>query len=79
MNIEQFNLIFTREGKWALESAVAFEPREKDFLGEFNFEILSLTENIGHRAAIYIEEYSLSSGLRARERITACFQLGLIS
>jgi len=43
----------------------------KDFLTEYNFEILSLTENIGHRAAIYIEEYSLSSGLRAGDAIIA--------
>jgi predicted nucleic acid-binding protein len=43
----------------------------KGFLTEYNFEILSLTENIGHRAAIYIEEYSLSSGLRAGDAIIA--------
>jgi hypothetical protein len=43
----------------------------KDFLTEYNFEILSLTENIGHRAAIYIEEYSLTSGLRAGDAIIA--------
>jgi len=43
----------------------------KDFLTEYNFEILSLTENIGHRAAIYVEEYSLSSGLRAGDAIIA--------
>ena len=43
----------------------------KDFLTEYNFEILPLTENIGHRAAIYIEEYSLSSGLRAGDAIVA--------
>jgi SAM-dependent methyltransferase len=27
--------LLTREGRWALESAMAFEPREKDFLPDF--------------------------------------------
>lgn len=35
MDIINFKELFTREGKWALESAMAFEPREKDFLSEF--------------------------------------------
>ena len=35
MQIEHFRQLFTREGQWALESAMAFEPREKDFLGDF--------------------------------------------
>lgn len=41
----------------------------KEFLRSYGFEILPLTENIGYRASIYIEEYSLSSGLRAGDAI----------
>jgi len=33
--------------------------------------VLPLTENIGHRAAVYIEEYSLPGGLRAGDAIVA--------
>lgn len=35
MQLEDFNQLLTREGQWALESALAFQPREKDFLGDF--------------------------------------------
>ncbi len=43
----------------------------KDFISEFEFSILPLTENIGHRALIYVEEYFLSSNMRAGDAIIA--------
>lgn len=43
----------------------------RDFLLELKFQILPLTENIGHRAAVYIEEYTLSNGLRSGDAIIA--------
>ncbi len=43
----------------------------KNFLKKFSFETLPVSQNIGHRAAIYIEEYSLSHGVRAGDAIIA--------
>ena len=43
----------------------------KDFISSFGFIVLPLTENIGHRASIYVEEYTLSSGLRSGDAIIA--------
>lgn len=43
----------------------------KDFIKEFAFKVLPLTNNIGHRAAIYIEEYSLAYGVKAGDAIIA--------
>lgn len=43
----------------------------KDFLSSFGFKILPFTENIGHRASIYVEEYALSSNIRAGDAIVA--------
>ncbi len=43
----------------------------KDFLKTFDFIILPFSENIGHRACVYIEEYALSTGLRAGDAIIA--------
>jgi predicted nucleic acid-binding protein len=43
----------------------------KAFLTDYNFTILPLSENIGHRASIYIEEYTLSGGLHAADAIIA--------
>ena len=43
----------------------------RGFLRECGFQTLPLTENIGHRAAVYIETYALSHGLRAGDAIVA--------
>ncbi len=43
----------------------------KDFITSYGFIVLPFTENIGHRASIYIEEYTLSSNLRSGDAIIA--------
>jgi len=43
----------------------------KNFLTTFGFIVLPLTENIGHRASIYIEEYTLASSLSSGDAIIA--------
>lgn len=43
----------------------------KTFLKDFGFQTLPLTENIGHRAAVYIEQHALASGLRAGDALVA--------
>lgn len=43
----------------------------KSFLRDFGFRTLPLSEDVGHRAAVYIETYSLSHGLRAGDAIVA--------
>jgi len=41
------------------------------FLMEYGFSVLPLTENIGHRATLYIEEYTLVSGLHLTDALIA--------
>lgn len=43
----------------------------QSFLRDMEFSILPLTQNIGHRASIYIEQYALGKGLRAGDAIIA--------
>ena len=43
----------------------------QNFISELGFSVLPLSENIGHRALIYVEEYALSSSMRAGDAIIA--------
>jgi len=43
----------------------------KRFFPANDFEILPLTENIGHRAMVYIEEHGLKSGLGVADALIA--------
>jgi predicted nucleic acid-binding protein len=43
----------------------------KSFLADNRFVLLPLTENIGHRASIYIEEYGLSVGIGIPDALIA--------
>lgn len=53
----------------------ARDKREADniklFLAETGVRILPLTESIGHRACIYIEEYGLKAGLGLADALVA--------
>lgn len=46
-----------------------------DYLREFDFSVLPLTENIGHRASALIEHYALSHGLYAADAVIAATAL----
>jgi len=48
-----------------------FHKQIRGFLLDYNFKVLPLTENIGHRASIYIEEYSLGAGIRVGDALIA--------
>ena len=41
------------------------------FLEAYEFQVLPLTENIGSRAAVYVEEYGLAHGLCALDALIA--------
>jgi len=43
----------------------------KEFFRDFGFKTVPLTENIGHRAVIYMEQHALRSGLRVADSLIA--------
>jgi len=43
----------------------------KTFLADLQFELLPLTENTGHRASIYMEEYGLSIAMSMADALIA--------
>lgn len=53
----------------------------RNFLKEANFEILPITENIGYRASVYMEEYCLKTGMCMADALLAAtaveYQLNL--
>lgn len=43
----------------------------RSFLMDLGFDVLPLTENIGHRASVYMEEFALKSGLTMADALLA--------
>jgi len=43
----------------------------RSFLSDMRFQTLPLTENIGHRALVYMEEYSLSASISMADALLA--------
>jgi len=47
----------------------------QSFVSDVNFSVVPLTENIGKRASIYIEEYALQRGIQMADALIAATAL----
>lgn len=45
--------------------------RNKDFLLDLNFQMIPLSDKIGHQACFYIEHFTLSHGTRTNDALIA--------
>ena len=43
----------------------------RSFIKDFNFQMLPVTENIGHRASVYMEEYCLKANMCLADALLA--------
>lgn len=43
----------------------------KSFLSDFAFELSPLSENVGHRASIYMEQYALKAAMHVADALVA--------
>jgi predicted nucleic acid-binding protein len=43
----------------------------KSFISDYGFEVIPLSENIGHRATIYVEEYGLAMAMSMADALIA--------
>jgi hypothetical protein len=57
-------------GQWTAKNSQQHHTTS-DFLSRLGFGVLPLTEAIGHRALVYVEEYALAHGLRAGAAVIA--------
>ena len=67
--MRDFDVIVVGAGHAGLNKRELREQRS--FLADLGFHILPLSENIGHRATVYLEEYALKARLGLADALTA--------